>query len=133
MTPTDLPPGPETDARVAREVMGWHQDSWVVPKDAYDWYAGCTLTSGWLAEGMKERNKRDFQPSTNIAHAWEVVEHFEARGYQVVITNCGGCKDSAGKWAVDVVSDDDSAIGIHADTAPLAICRAALACVATRA
>ena len=113
--PASLPAGPGLDRLVAEKVMGFVSEDYVPPGR---WHCRPDGREEW------------FQPSTNIAHAWEVVERLDAQGWDVVVINCTGCHGEAGRWAADIVNDEHGAIGVHADTAPLAICLAALAAVA---
>jgi hypothetical protein len=120
----------ELDAEVAEKVMGWvkgpekHQYDdlydchWLYPNgDPTGWYWGCSNSC--------------FKPSTSISDAWRVVEEMGKRqldvsidkswctGYLVQFTNepFGGPKE------LRVYGQG------RADTAPEAICRAALEAV----
>ncbi len=71
--------GQELDALVATEVMGWRRtitgtlcDSWV---DARGWPTGWGDYDG----------ERVFEPSTDIAAAWQVVERLNTLGYDVQV------------------------------------------------
>ena len=110
-----MEPGPELDALVAEKVMGWGRSErswWVTHK-------GAELCYSW-------------SPSTNIAHAWEVVERFGPE-WSVEIERWphGGDKD----WACRMVEFFKDKPGIKsqagelAPTAPHAICLAALKAV----
>lgn len=112
----EMQAGPELDALIATEVMGLivhprNTGLWV-PQGPADGIADHTpkIIGGWL-------------PSTNIAHAMEVVEKMRL---QLV-----PCVDEP-HWFVcegDCVDHGKSRFGTIADTAPLAICRAALKAV----
>lgn len=132
--------GPEMDRLVAEKVMGWRDMSWAerYPNDAEDtgfmprqWYG--PLPDGRLV-GLYNVSEHDhdspnslWRPSVNIAHAWELMEKVRNDGWHVVVVTCDGCEPgSDGPWAVDIVRRNQGAIAVHANTAPLAICRAAL-------
>ena len=112
-----LSAGHEMDALVAEHIMGWERQgsgwnvngsiSWPDPE-------GNTTPLAWV---------KDFPFSSDIAAAWQVVEKlildnklFELEFYQESV-------DSRPRWG--------AAFGIesYADTAPLAVCRAALKAV----
>lgn len=61
-------PGPELDARIAEEVMGWKLFAYNQP-----WPCGKPHTA-WIASGGRIINQCDWEPSTDIAAAWEVVK-----------------------------------------------------------
>lgn len=140
---TDLPAGRELDALVAEKMMGyvWRKSNRsgkrciCRPDRCPDWFDSPAdgtepLVSDW--------DSYPFTPaySTDIAAAWEVVERLLVRrmypdlvssNYPVVWT----CE-------VDSYSDPEAAtdpwpVKSCADTAPLAICRAALQAVRARA
>lgn len=58
--------------------------------------------------------------STDIAAAWEVVEKLRTAKYELLICTFSG------KWSVDVLHTGKSIDVANADTAPHAICLAAL-------
>lgn len=98
--------GQELNDRIATGVMWWTLD----PGEG-----------GWHTPAGF-RPVSEFDPSTNIAHAWEVVEKMAVDGFIPRIGNHG-----AGHWWV-TVQFQQGAIQhtASANTAPLAICRAAL-------
>lgn len=57
--------------------------------------------------------------STNIAHAWEVVDYLLAKGWSSEVSGHG-------TWRAGFLSAGTGWHRASADTAPLAICRAAL-------
>ena len=111
-----MPAGREMDALIAELVMGWR-----VEHEPYQFLDG--------EAGTGYDDPGDFQPSTDIAAAWEVVERLnlldlyalkrsneydsQTAGYEVGEPSCG---DGGRYW--DRLAE--------AETAPLAICRAAL-------
>lgn len=121
--------GRELDAMVAERVMGWRLSNYeaeaAAASDAD--YADAAINDGWEWEGRATRREAwQWRPSTDIADAWEVVEKMAAdqpewphHGHYVCLHNSTGL----GKWECRVGSFAEA----HADTAPLAICRAALA------
>jgi hypothetical protein len=97
-SPNAIPAGPELDKAVHREIMGTD----FVPFT--------------------------FQPSTNIAHAWLVVEKMREKGCGATVTvNPRGTYCA---WFNTTYNQRHVAAG---DTAPEAICRAALAAVRAQA
>ena len=117
----------ELDARVATEVMGWKEVSlpdvdWFVNKE----YEKLTQPIFYLIpnQGISFANSigfRPFHPSTSIAAAWAVVEKMKEEHEPIKIV----------VWETHThvfIGEDE--LFIHAPTAPLAICRAALRAVA---
>jgi len=119
---TNLPAGAELDRLVCEKVMG----------KTYRQMTGFQMQY----EGMLP-----WSPSTNIAHAWEVVEHLQAHNPfwqggdgmggdswgSVTISPCSAYRPEGWHgWTVNFGDDNTSASG---ETLPLAICRAALAAV----
>lgn len=90
------------DAEVAERVMGWREISTGTFEDEY----------GGL-HTLEATSYGQFSPSTNIADAWLVVEKL---GVSV------GPREN-GKWWAGKTAE----FGAIADTAPEAICKAALA------
>lgn len=146
----DLPPGPELDAAVAREVMGWWQAE---PQDveAKKWkLRGLTA---WGDEGLaslrfigppdldKGPGSGFWSPSTDIAAAWEVVERLYEQEIELAGLSrqrrCGKNLDRLGEYGcrLDIPQhlwrDRFGPSGVHefSPTAPHAICLAALAAV----
>lgn len=122
----DLPAGPELDALVAERVLGWtrlHQDV-----DDCSFYG----LAPDEAEHAKKWNREAvlFECNTWSADrgaAWEVVEAMEARGYHLQLTDEWM---SYPRWRAEFRSLATTRPGYtleKADTAPLAVCRAALA------
>lgn len=111
----EMPAGPEIDRLVA-ELMGWTEK----PDKNGERY----IADGIAVLFCERDGYVRFQPSTNIAHAMEVVEHMPT-GF--MMWDQGGC------WSVEY--DAGRADGFRdvgrtvAETLPLAICRAALKAV----
>lgn len=133
MDPLTLPAGEEMDALVAEKVMGWRIGS-----------CQRMVMSNRMRKRMCGINgKGKLLPvprfSTDIAAAWEVLLHvtkplhgakdggwlFDRLGFRCCEHDEDGCH---GEWRVEFgrASPEEWAIAT-ADTAPLAICRAALA------
>jgi len=112
-----MPAGREMDALVAKKVMGWKIKH----------YGGDVFY--WKLKGKDIGLVDMWEPSTNIADAWKVVEKFadmphifpEIRKSGVWV--CSIWKNDAGKKDFGWISES------HATTASLAICRAALLAV----
>lgn len=114
MTMTEkLKPGPETDARVATEVMGREAKVQGEPPC-------CSVpaqSKGFPGEWIY------FCPSTDIAAAWEVLEKFV--DVQVMQHSEDKPED---RWSCCVsIGIDGKVFPAYASTAPMAICEAALA------
>ncbi len=118
--------GREMDALVATKVMGWEDDPEVPYWDARD------------VNGQVIHVSRRWSPSTDIAAAWEVFEFLSKNSVEVAVS-CNGVEratighDSDG-WSCSVwwfkdIESSHAIEGIYADTAPLAICKAALLAV----
>jgi hypothetical protein len=141
MKTTEIQAGRETDALVAERVMGW---AWQTKDGSTRWLAPpaqCgdfgherpasgdeALEGAWWLEA-KPSDLHWIVPhySTDIAAAWQVVESVVERGYMVTVVQED---DAAVRVYLDHPSqvEDLDEIGV-APTAPLAICRAALAAV----
>jgi hypothetical protein len=121
-----LPAGRELDARIARDVMGWTDQE-----------------GFWMErtpDGLRYRvaeNWDEFQPSTDIRAAWNVVERMRPRFPDASLAVRLGAGDTGNwfcefgidyGWATHGEGDEVVAVG-EADTAPLAICYAALAAI----
>jgi hypothetical protein len=108
MQTDELVAGRELDALVAEKVMGWDRRLW----------AGRFYWSGPYSD--RER----FSPSMDIAAAWEVVERVWQEEWVL--------RRFLGSWQIlDGDPLDNHRVLASAETAPLAICRAALQAVAT--
>ena len=115
--------GHELDALVAEKVMGWH----IQQLSSYSfaaWFDSDNSQTGWTEEPDDYDSLRYFigvwHPSTNIEAAWEVVER--VKDWRITLS--GGEYEGDG-WSVGVTNNTDTYYGL-ADTAPLAICLAAL-------
>jgi hypothetical protein len=126
-----LAPGPELDALVAEKVMGWKQSA---VNGIY-----------WVDQEGKVRARRRslmfekmWAPSSDIAAAWEVVEKLSDRfmfSLDQVHKNTKDGKPRPAQWAAGFLSlnpsDGAAYWSERSETAPLAICRAALKAVDT--
>lgn len=118
-----MPAGPDLDALVAEKVMGWTCFVWRgVP--VWEWPG--FRRDGWYPS-MPKRKEQLPPYSTDIATAWLVFAALEAavqkKHYPAVLCLKRDRKD----WWVEIHREDfgyEQCFG--GDTAPLAICRAAL-------
>jgi len=117
-----LDPGPELDARVAVEVMGW---SIVTVREWDHSGQGC-----WWEESGRYIAEGSWSPSTHIATAWEVVGRMRESGWCYIIEQDGPPEDRTVCCQLSLQHEGKDEGGdlvtVHADTAPLAICLAAL-------
>lgn len=127
-----MKPGPELDALVAEKVMGRKREH-EFDNDSDDptcYYCNAYLSSrGRPCAG-------DPPYSTDIAAAWEVVEHMIERDMRVNVSTCYQPDDGT-PW-ICTLERHESQIGDpnkwteYAETAPEAICKAALAAVGVK-
>lgn len=103
---TDLPAGPELDRLIAEKVMGWEHDG-----------LGYSIDCG-------KDYRHPFNPSINIAHAWEVVEKLDIVDHEFTLLNSEGIWECG--WRHYRLGFDSDWERSDSATAPLAICRAAL-------
>ena len=112
--------GREMDALIAEKVMGWKK----IVIGGVGWFVK-ESPLGMSYQYMTQSG--DFEPSTDIAAAWQVVEKMSSRKdwdeHPVCIVRNYAFKDM---WTVELRDYDFDAT---AETAPLAICRAALLAV----
>lgn len=113
-----MKPGHELDKLVAEKVMGWNTsmrqcDGWNYHDDSYP-----------------NSDSRIFAPSTDIAHAWDVLEEMRHRHVylDVIQTNNGFMVgDGSENYADDEGFTEGKLINIGlAETAPHAICIASI-------
>lgn len=100
------------DALVAERVMGWCLDG--------DYW---TTSARVSIRKLTGHDRHSWCPSTDIAAAWEVVETIMAAASRRVRQLTIHDSPAGGRGYFCSMSRCD---GAHADTAPLAICRAAL-------
>lgn len=109
----NMPAGPEMDRLVAEKVMGWTHG-----QTGAD-YCGWQGAKSYPGERYNRKNDAHYgiwNPSKEIAHAWEVLERMDTMTLR---------KLPGGSYACAYLRDDILYHGLG-DTAPLAICRAAL-------
>ena len=109
-----VPPtaGPELDRWIAEHVMGW------TPCRNLNFKGEEELI--WLEDHPPQSwAHREFQPSTQIADAWRVIEHLCADGCTIAIHS------RTPGWTVILDEQNPDRVEIRAETAPLAICLAA--------
>lgn len=114
----EIPAGRELDAVVAEQVCGWTGVYWLDRETP--------VGSHKPAPAQRVSNY-----STDIAAAWLVVERMRLQGWHYSIDSHGAVtgNTSCGFTRGTGVDQPMEAFGAEADTAPLAICRAALLAV----
>ena len=135
----NMPAGRQLDALIAEKVMGWEairvdyfgEDSSPRQNELEEWMAKNELDS--IGDYFIDVDKNfwvednDWQPSTDIHAAWEVVEKMRNNKYEPCVN--GECwtpiEHRMGLWQADF-QNGGPCHSARADTAPLAICRAAL-------
>lgn len=146
MDPNTMPAGPEIDVLVAEKVMGWKRgDAALTSRKGGRWFDadGQELdenhaTPEGHGDGDYYYPDEAWSPSTDIRAAMEVTEKV---GDMMLRKNARRDTSGATDWACyfELERNRRYEAGIsysmltswhHADTAPLAICRAALAAVA---
>lgn len=116
-------PSRALDAEIAEKVMGWTDVSLTAPRrmpNGVTWFVPC----GYSPENRCHVELPEY--SSDIAAAWEVVEHLKSRGWAIRLSNkmVDWCW-----WAYvyDYRSEHAAAEAtVQEDTAPMAICLAAL-------
>lgn len=110
MDPRTIPAGPVLDRLIAEKVMGWDLRT-------------CKRNVGEESY-YEELQYLDFLPSTNIAHAWEVLVALRAKGSPVW--------GRFAEWMGNGPDECDPLTELvnQAGDAPLIICRGALEAVA---
>lgn len=130
-----LPAGHELDCLVAEKVMGQKllspEKMHAEAERVWAYQSGCrTFLIGFEAvESLNGIIFRNVVPcySTEIAAAWKVVERLISLGVNLWALG----EEEAGGWQADFGRNFNSDTQGFADTAPLAICRAALKTVET--
>lgn len=118
--------GPELDALIAIEVMGWTRTR---KKRTSGPMAGVVVVSPWFPVGesaTRKNSRMDFRPSIDIAHAWEAVEELRDLEREVTIQLSS---DGLSVTCHIDLTNHPTYLSSEADEAPLAICRAALKAV----
>lgn len=117
MNYNEMTAGSELDRLVAELVMGWRIDT---ARDAWWGYE-----RGMVGNDRPTVHPSNWKPSTNIAHAWEVVEKMRERFSAVEVKSIDrtyACLIEENSGEVD----EHYVASAEAPTAPLAVCRAAL-------
>lgn len=110
----------ELDALIAEKVMDWTWRTYWRPEEARALFPPPCEGSYAMGDAYPEY-------STDIAAAWLVVEKLESGGYCVHVENFPPSTPAAYRWRAHVETAELSIGYGDADSAPLAICRAALA------
>lgn len=112
-----MPAGRELDAIVASRVMGWA---------SADVDTAMLCASGSIAACSEMTTGHVPDYSTDIAAAWLVVERIHEHGHAITVERWLG-NPELGKWSAAFTLENGHDTGqCVAESAPLAICRAAL-------
>jgi hypothetical protein len=123
--------GRELDALVAERVLGWKlidriEMGWGEGPDVWD------CTNGKDADECYSPTRQHFAPSTDISAAWAVVERMAEDAHYLDVTF--EPEDESRTWNCKLrLAGSKGEVEAYADTAPLAICKAALAALAPAA
>lgn len=122
--PQDRQAGRDTDDAVAVHVMGWFYQCNQWGRMAWFETDDTDPAPAFSEVGFCEGNP--FCPSTQIEHAWRVLEQFTWPQFYTRFI-----RTDKGHWRCDIELNggDGPNRSAWAETAPLAICRAALAAV----
>ena len=107
----DMPAGYKMDLLVTEKVMEWA----VIP------HLGCALIDDRERPQIGGFAQKRFHPSTDIASAWEVMEKLKLLVEEITLRWLPGDDEYPSGWFCNGIRP--------VDTAPLAICRAALKAV----
>jgi ABA sandwich protein len=122
-----LPAGRELDALVAEKVMGFHWEGrFLTPQRSHQTFAERHFDGRLIPGGLLPRYSTDFSA------AWGVVEEMERRGFHGVVRTPFTPEDGYHAGYTPHGSTGWNGRPDHrgsGETAPLAICRAALAAV----
>lgn len=116
----EMPAGREIDLLIAEQLFGWRDLEWREEKNIHELGVRTWSPTGYYGKGPQHECYLTHRYSTKIEDAWLVVEKLRERISDEILLGYG-CDKAIGLWAC--------AFGIYevtADTAPLAICRAAL-------
>ena len=116
-----MPVGRETDALIAEKVMGWKS----IGTDGVSTYGKPPVVTRELQDHGTGIKGLYHVPrySTDIAAAWQAVSFFQSRGWFVSVIFDPRFN---GTWKCCFETQKGGSGYIEADTAPLAICLAAL-------
>jgi len=112
-----MPAGRSLDALVAEKVMGW--TDWWVDREG----PNATMKTFGFPPGVTDTYSEPPHYSTDIADAWLVVEKLRKDGCPFLF---GHNRNPHNGWFADFLLHP---LVEYADTAPLAVCRAALKAV----
>ena len=118
MNTDKLEAGQELDAKVATEVMGW-----TLSPDGSKWLNSdgrrAADAEDWIVRNCLDASNYRWSPSTDIRAAWQVIGHGDwFIGNDLVLGHNGS------NWGIESVGFKNFLA--TADTAQLAICRAAI-------
>lgn len=104
---------------IAEKVMGWT----VVDREAEGWGDGSLVYH--ISQNVDEPYFQDFRPSTNLSHAWMVVEHLRSQELPLLVS----IVDYENKYHCNFTPENvwQPATSREHEKLPAVICLAALA------
>jgi hypothetical protein len=123
-----MPAGRELDRLIAEKVFGWRNLEWHKANHDRRFYS----PEGWYGEGPDDKCFLAERYSTDIRDAWQVVEKLREGKLDVMLGTCDG------GWHCRIATDAGTpsfwreVADEVEDTAPLAICGAALETLADK-
>ena len=104
---------------IAEKVMGWT----VVDRDVEGWGSGPLVY--YIGQDVDEPYFQDFRPSTNLSHAWMVVEYLRSQETPLLVSITDYKKEYHCNFTLENVWQPNT-LRQHPNL-PMAICLAALA------
>jgi hypothetical protein len=117
----NMPAGREMDALIAEKVFHWKDggEYWVTSEGKPTFLK--VWNSGYYSE--------PFYPSEDIDYAWYVIERMQVRGFNTRVEVMP--QITCAMWVKNMNEYGPAPIIVRSESAPLAICRAALLAVMT--
>ncbi len=111
----------DIDYQLATKLMNFESDDIIVEDNAIGDFHRCFLYYPSINGEINEEPDEIWAPSIDINHAWEIVEYLKANGHNVTVGN-----DSDTWECLIFDASPPYRWEAEANTAPMAICKAAL-------